>query len=270
MTDQPRDIILANTLADTAMLQQKGYITHALCLRGKGSFRLGNKRHTFASGDCLIIPQQNFLLQQLCESDDLLIEVIFIAQRFIEAATPQSNYGMRGHLALFDDPVMHLTPLQQEVCSVNFDYIRRRLALSRHHFHRDAMLNAVQCMMIDFFDFHAELYGEHHVTTQQALLMQRFLTLLDRGDFRQHRTVGHYASELCVTAKYLSEVCHKVSGQPAIYWITRYTALDISRQLRRRDLTIEEISDSFGFSSVSYFVRYVQKHLGMPPNSFRE
>ena len=269
MTDQPRDIILANTLADTAMLQQKGYITHALCLRGKGSFRLGNKRHTFASGDCLIIPQQNFLLKQLCESDDLLIEVIFIAQQFIEAATPQSNYGMRGHLALFDDPVMHLTPLQQEVCSVNFDYIRRRLALSRHHFHRDAMLNAVQCMIIDFFDFHAELYGEHHVTTQQALLMQRFLTLLDRGDFRQHRTVGHYASELCVTAKYLSEVCRKVSGFSAGDWIDRFATIEITRLLKDKSLTFIDISDMFGFSSQSHFTRYVQKNLGASPTAFR-
>jgi len=159
---------------------------------------------------------------------------------------------------------------QQEVCALNFDYIRRRLALPQHNFHRDAMLNAVQCMIIDFFDFHVELYGERHVSNQQALLMQHFMSLLDRGEFVQHRDVAWYADALCVTPKYLSEVCREVSGQPAMYWITRYTSLDISRTLRNRALTLEEISDYYGFSTTNYFVRYVQKHLGASPSALRE
>ena len=132
------------------------------------------------------------------------------------------------------------------------------------------MINAIQCMIIDFFDFHVELYGARAVSNQQASIMQRFLALLDRGDYRQHRLVSYYASELCVTPKYLSEVCHNASGESAIYWITRYTALDISRLLRQRDLSFEEISDLFGFSSLSYFVRYVQKNLGASPSDFRQ
>ena len=57
------------------------------------------------------------------------------------------------------------------------------------------------------------------------------------GDFRQNRDIGYYADKLCVTSKYLSEVCKKVSGLPAAFWITRYTALDISRLLRDRSLS---------------------------------
>ena len=52
--------------------------------------------------------------------------------------------------------------------------------------------------------------------------------MLERGDFRQNRDIGYYADKLCVTSKYLSEVCKKVSGLPAAFWITRYTSLDIS------------------------------------------
>ena len=270
MTDNRQEIIITDTLADTATLQQQGYITHALCRKGGGSFCLGNHQHTFTAGDCLIIPQQSLQLNHLKESADMVLDVIYVLQDFITVATPQSNYGIRGHLALFEQPVMHLNQQQQEVCRINFEYIRHRLNHPQHHFHRDAMLNAIQCMIIDFFDFHVELYGDIPISNQQASLMGRFLSMLDRGDYRQHRQVTHYASELCVTPKYLSEVCHKVSGQSAIYWITRYTALDISRLLRQRELSLEHISDLFGFSSLSYFVRYVQKNLGAPPSDFRE
>ena len=270
MSDKREDIIIDTTLAQAAEMQTQGYIVHAFCNSGCGSFFLGNREHLFAAGDCLIISQQSLPLRKLHESDDLGLEVIYVSQEFIAAATPQSNYGVRGHLSLFEQPVMHLNKMQQEVCALNFEYIRRRLSLPQHHFHRDAMLNAIQCMIIDFFDFHVDLYGNNPVSGQQSNLMQRFLAMLDRGDYREHRLVSYYASELCVTPKYLSEVCLKVSGQSAIYWITRYTALDISRLLRRRDLSLEDISNLFGFSSLSYFVRYVQKNLGAPPSDFRE
>ena len=55
-----------------------------------------------------------------------------------------------------------------------------------------------------------------------------------------------------------------------MYWITRYTSLDISRTLRNRALTLEEISDYYGFSTTNYFVRYVQKHLGASPSALRK
>lgn len=89
------------------------------------------------------------------------------------------------------------------------------------------------------------------------------------ADFRQRREVGYYADALCVSAKYLSEVCKRVSGQSAIYWITRYTSLDIARQLRTTDLTAEQLADLYGFADANYFVRYVRKNLGTTPSSFR-
>lgn len=61
-----------------------------------------------------------------------------------------------------------------------------------------------------------------------------------------------------------------VSGFTANYWINRYTALDISRLLRNKDLSFVEISDMFNFSSPAYFSRYVQRTLGLNPSQYRE
>ena len=46
--------------------------------------------------------------------------------------------------------------------------------------------------------------------------------------------------------------------------ITRYASLDISRLLRDRRLTLTDISDMFGFSSLSHFSQYLQTYLGGP------
>ena len=149
-------------------------------------------------------------------------------------------------------------------------YIEECLAMTGHLFYRDMLLNAVQRMIIDFFDFHAALYGNETVTTPAAILMEGFLRLLEQGEFREHRDLAYYADRLCVTSKYLSETVKKYSGYPANHWINRYTALDISRLLRNPNVTIQELTDMFGFSSVSHLNRYVKKQLGVNPNEVRK
>ncbi len=100
--------------------------------------------------------------------------------------------------------------------------------------------------------------------------MNRFLSLLENGEFRTHREVTWYADQLCVTAKYLSEVSKKVSGYSANFWINRYTSLEISRLLRDKSLSFVAISDMLGFSSPAYFSHYVSHNLGLNPTAYRD
>jgi len=100
-------------------------------------------------------------------------------------------------------------------------------------------------------------------------MMGRFISMLERGDYRRDREVSHYASELCVTPKYLSEVSRHITGHSAGWWINRFTILDISRQLRDRSQNISDIAEAFNFTSPSYFSRYVQRYLGESPTEYR-
>ena len=267
--NERRDIIVATSLVDLGKGEVAGYLCHAYCHKGLCELTYNNNVYRFEAGDCLII-RHGEIVERVAESKDFEVDVVYVTPEFIEVSTPHSNYGMKGSMALFNNPIMHLTPEQQQVCALDFDYIKRRLALNTHHFHRDAMINAVQCMIIDFFDFHASLYGNTNISSQYADLMERFMQMLERGDYRRNREIGYYADRLCVTSKYLSEVSKAVSGYSASYWINRYTALDISRQLRDRNKTLTELSELYGFSSLSYFSRYVHKYLGVSPSELRE
>ncbi len=263
-------IIIDDTLARIGNAEFADYLCHAFCYEGFCTFERNGKGFRFQAGDCMIIPRRGDLVRDLYESDDFRVDVIYVTQKFIELSTPQSNYGTRGHLSLFQNPIMRLNAEQQQVCRRNFEAVKRRLVQTDHQFRRDALMNAVECMIIDFFDFHARLFPADKISSQQHQLMEQFIEMLERGDFRRNRDIGYYADTLCVTPKYLSEVSKKVSGLPATYWITRYTALDISRMLRDRSLSFTDISDMFGFSSLSHFSRYVQANLGAKPSDFRE
>lgn len=267
--EEQRHIIIADNLDGMLTEAYEEYLVHAYCLSGSCRFRFNAQTFGLYGGDLLIV-RKGGLLESLEPSEDFRVQVVYTTAAFIELSTPQSNYGMRGQLALFLNPVMHLTPEQQAVCRYGFDRLTACLRNTSHHFYRDMLINAMQMLILDFFDFHSHLYGEDSVSQQNASIMGRFLDMLEDKTYRTHREVSYYADRLCVTPKYLSEVSRKVSGYAANYWINRYTILDISRLLRDKSLTFVQISDLFGFSSPGYFSRYVQNHLGVNPTKYRE
>ncbi|MDE5814905.1 MAG: AraC family transcriptional regulator [Alistipes sp.] len=263
------DIIVADRLGVVPTDSDEEYLAHLLCLNGVCRYRFNEQDFEMHAGDLSIIRKRK-LVERVEPSDDFHYKIIYAKPGFVELCTPQSNYGMKGSLALFLNPVMHLTPEQQIVCRRDIERLEERIADTEHRFYRETLVNAMQAAILDFFDFHARLYGENDISTQNASIMNRFLKMLEEGTYREHREVTYYADCLCVTSKYLSEVSKRVSGYAANYWINRYTILDITRQLRDNSQTFVQISDMFGFSSPAYFSRYVQQNLGVKPSDYRE
>lgn len=264
-----KDVIIEQTLAGLGTEARSNYLAHAICTAGDCPFMFNGKEFELKEGDLMIV-RKGKLVEHLSPSADFQVKVLYVTSSFIELCTPQTNYGMKGQLSLFLNPVMHLDSEQRFVCERDFRWIEYRLTQTRHTFYRELLMNAVQSAILDFFDFHSVINRESGVSTQQALLMGRFLDMLENGDYRTNREVTYYADALCITAKYLSEISKKVSGYPANYWINRYTALDISRLLRDKSLSFVQISDMFHFSSPAYFSRYVQRTLGLNPTQYRE
>lgn len=262
------DIIIAKDLAGLGTDMYSDYLAHVFCLSGTCRLKYNGVEHDLNAGDLMIV-RKGKLVEWMRPSEGFKVKVIYVTAEFVVQSTPQSNYGMKGQLSLFLNPIMRLTTKQQEICRWDFDMAECRLHDTGHHFYRDILIATMQMLILDFFDFHSHLYGEDSVSVQNASIMSRFLSMLENGAYREHREVTYYADCLCITPKYLSEVSRKVSGYAANYWINRYTTLDISRLLRDKSLTFVHISEMFGFSSPAYFSRYVQQHLGVNPTEYR-
>lgn len=267
--EQLRDVIIENSLDGIGSDRYGDYLAHALCLGGSCSFIFNEQRFELHESDLMIV-RKGKLLDDIRPSDDFKVRTLYVTAPFIELCTPQTNYGMKGQLSLFLNPVMSLDAGQRFVCERDFRWIDYRLTQTGHTFYRELLMNAVQSAILDFFDFHSVINKESTVSTQNASLMSRFLDMLENGDYRHNREVTYYADALCVTPKYLSEVSKKLSGYAANYWINRYTSLDIARLLRDKTLSFVQISDMFRFSSPAYFSRYVQRNLGLNPTQYRE
>lgn len=264
-----RNVIISDTLAGVGEGELANYLLHAICLGGTADFDFNGRSFSFGAGD-LIIVRKGCMIENLRCSEDFEVKVIYVHQAFVEQCTPMTNYGMKGAVALFLNPVMRLTECQFEICVQDFRSVEYRHNTTCFNFYEEGLRCAVQLMILDFFNFHSRLTDELHIPSQHAIIMAGFFDLLEKGNYVANREVSFYASELYISAKYLSEICKKLSGQTANFWINRYTALGILRMLKDKSLSIVQISDRLNFSSPAYFTRYVKKYLGKAPSEFRE
>ena len=185
-------VIISDSLEGFTDERLRHYVAHALCLGGRMEFDFNGHHFEFAHGDLMIV-RKTALMSDIELSDDFRVKVIYVENGFVEQCTPQSNYGMKGQMALFMNPVMHLEEAQYELCVQDFNSVEFRYH-AEGPFHEEGLRCAIQLMIVDFFDFHATLYGEPVLSPQYARILNGFFGMLDAGAYRKNREVSQYAN----------------------------------------------------------------------------
>lgn len=271
MSFDKSNIIIEHDLKRLATDEVEDTVAHILCYQGNMTFVFDGRPFVLGPHCAMIIRVQH-LLEELSPSKDFSARCVYIKMPYVEFCTPKNNYGIKGSLSLFQNPVMQLDNEQFERLNMDFRYLEYRYNQDNHRFQEDIMYCCTQALFLDFYDFRAAELEDHEepVSEQNASIMTRFMRLLNDGNYIKHREVTWYADKLFVTSKYLSEVCKSVSGLGANYWINRFATIHIRKLLRQRDMSFTQIADMFEFSSPAYFSRFVQKNLGASPSSFRQ
>lgn len=104
--------------------------------------------------------------------------------------------------------------------------------------------------------------------SRSSVLFKQFVELLNSLEVKPRR-VDYYSSRLCITTKYLSNICKENSGKTAYEWIVESAVEDINRLLSHSDMSIKEISNYLEFPNLSFFGRFVRAHLGCSPTEYR-
>ncbi len=170
---------------------------------------------------------------------------------------------------LENHPVFQLNEAEANLFSRYFDLFRARLRCYRASYREElneALLNALMYDLYAFLEEDMQQAPAPYSSSDQ--LFRNFVQLLHET-YPKPRLIAPYADKLCVTAKYLSAVCKRVSGKTASELIDTYVVRDIRYLLGRRDKSIKEISNELEFPNISFFGKYVKQHLGLSPRSFR-
>ncbi len=82
--------------------------------------------------------------------------------------------------------------------------------------------------------------------------------------------LSQLAETLSCSEPYLSQLFHNETGISLSAFITRKKVEAAAEMLTFSDMTAAEISEYFGFSSQSYFIKQFRKHFDMTPKEYRK
>lgn len=245
-----------------------GLLVHILCLEGSFSFTRNHTRFNVSSGDYVILTP-GIGVTGLSFSGDVKAIVMFFPESVVLASAIRSNYGVFGHLSLIENPVLKLNHDDFRRCRKDMENIRERNAQTWHIFHEELTGALLKAHILDLYDIHARTNRKIEINSQPARIMRSFIEMLMNGDYKGSRKLDRYASHLCITPHYLTEISKKISGRPATYWIELFLIRAATIALMQYDRPLGEIADTLSFSSLSHFSRFIKAKCDLTPTQFR-
>ena len=249
------------------------------CEQGALQFSIEGEMYHAREGDLVACTPRN-IIGLYMRSPDLQGKVICMGESLYDETMPgifhiDPNWWKK-FLFLRQNPVMHATEFQSKLFLAYFNLLKTYMEDSDNPYRQHIIKITSQAAAVEILHeldnwTHLEGNPTDHTkreASQKDLLFQRFITLLSHPT-NTEREVRAYAEQLLVTPKYLSAVCKEKSGRTAMDWITESTVAQIKYYLLQTDLTVKEIAFKLDFPDVSFFCKYVKKHLGLAPLEYR-
>lgn len=200
-------------------------------------------------------------------------DVIAISPDFMR----RINIDIKNMMPLFpkfvENPTLALTPEESRSMRGMIAQIERETRGPETHFSFDivsgliaATIYKVGDIMYHYLAEHPE--GQNNSHNRAEEYFKQFTHLLGEH-FREERSVGFYARQLCITPKYLTTLIKRISGQSVSEWIDNYVILEAKTLLKYSTMSIQEIAYYLNFPNQSFFGSYFKRNTGMSPSQYK-
>jgi AraC family transcriptional activator of pobA len=246
----------------------KGWCLHLVCLDGEGSFVYNERLFRMEKNNVAVIAHPE-MVRDIAQSDDLKVEMVIVPMNILVSQLPKNNPSIGGCIALFDNPILKLSEEDAELFIDDIRHIHKRLDEDENHFYNEAMGSMLLTMMYDLFNYQANIHEMADTSDRTSFVVKGFTELLGTGISKTQRDVTYFAEQLHVSPKYLSSTIKRITGDNVTHLIDKYTIPILVEYLRDDTFSFTQIADEMNFNTLSYFSRYVTKHLGMSPKLYR-
>ena len=200
-------------------------------------------------------------------------DVIAISPDFMRRINIDIKNMMPLFLKFVENPALTLTPEESRSMRGMIAQIERETRGPETHFSIDivsgliaATIYKVGDIMYHYLAEHPE--GQNNSHNRAEEYFKQFTHLLGEH-FREERSVGFYARQLCITPKYLTTLIKRISGQSVSEWIDNYVILEAKTLLKYSTMSIQEIAYYLNFPNQSFFGSYFKRNTGMSPSQYK-
>lgn len=231
---------------------------------------LFNGREVHFTKDDLIIYTPGMMVSVIAISDDCR-GICLVADKDFAFESPTMRDAIRAaylpavelsepRLTLAEEDNLHLMELM--------GIIRRYLLSADHPFRSECLRTTYGLFLLELNTIQERTICNRRFPKRIEELFFDFLRLVPIH-FAEHHDVAFYASQLCITPRYLSQIVRDISGRTVVDYINQMLLMEASYLLQQTSLPIVQIADRLHFSEAASFTRFFTRMKGMTPREFR-
>lgn len=244
--------------------------TIALCTEGRIMGQLNLREFEIESGT-LAVGFPNSVVQLDC-SDESSVRCILISEEFMRDIHVDLKESLPLFMEVARNPLLRLGEQDRSEIERYFDLLEMVYRNVGAPHRLEVARGLIKALFYSIGDMYCVsrgvVNGDISVRSRREEYFVKFISLLAEN-YKSQRTVGFYASKLCVTPKYLSLLIKEVSGKSAADWIDSYVTLEAKTLLRFSTMSIQEVAYALNFSSQSFFGKYFKHQTGMSPSQYK-
>ena len=240
-----------------------------LCYQGTVQLKLNGCDYVTTVGQGLaLLPSA--VIEHLMVSPDVHIRGFGFAVTAMESVFHTYRRTWEDALSLNSNPLVQLSEGQMQVAEHLYQIVRLERQMTDCHHYRPMIRSLAQSLLYMLADIISRAPNEIDTAPSSREQQFRHFVQLLWASGGKEREVSYFADQMCITPKYLSVIVRKSCGKTPMQMINAYTANMIAQRLRATDLSFKEIARELNFGNVSFFSRYVKKHLGCTPREYRD
>ena len=147
--------------------------------------------------------------------------------------------------------------------------IRRYLLSPDHPFRSESLRTTYGLFLLELTAIQERTIRNRRFPKRIEELFFDFLRLVPIH-FAEHHDVGFYASQLCITPRYLSQIVREISGRTVVDYINQMLLMEASYLLLQTSTPIVQIADRLHFSEPASFTRFFTRMKGINPREYRK
>lgn len=247
-------------------------IVVGICTQGECRIVSDLHDHTLTEGQLFIVSprnvfhirsKRNFRADILAVSPELMQQIRFNIQYMVPLII---HIGSQQFFNLSEENIRALHNLIGEIES-------EIQVASETHFTAEIVRGLISATLYKFGDIltrHIERQPElqNAPGDRAESYFRHFIRLLSEH-YKQERSVGFYARQMCITPKYLTTIIKRISQKSVSEWIDQFVVPEAKTLLKYSEMSVQEIAYYLNFPNQSFFGSYFKRNTGMSPTQYR-
>jgi len=234
----------------------------------EGEIHYGRTKYDFKNGSLICIAPRQVVVTKDVKTKSSA-RTILIHEDFLRGTNVQSAFEEATYFTYAVNEALHLSPSEETLLKTIFDTLEQEYQLNHDAFSKDIMISQLKTLLTYAERFYQRQF-QQRMESHESTLKQRFSAALKNTPSDQIPSVEKIASELNVTARYLSDALKVETDHTALENIHLYQIERAKNMLLGSDDSVSVIAYALGFEYPQYFSRLFKKKVGMTPSEFRE